>query len=156
MEKFLENIYDAEKILARIGHMVYVTYPLVKDKKLLIQMLLEIKLALAKSITSILQYEYYYKRITLSKSPKENLRTFKTKCASRYNITFEEIGKIIELFDIIEKHNKSPFEFKKEEKIVILSETLNPKVIEFEEIKEFLALTRVVLEKTKNIILQRF
>jgi len=156
MEKFLENIYESERILAKVGHMVYVTYPIVKDKKLLIQMLLEIKTALAKSITAILQYEYYYKRITLSKSPKENLRTFKTKCASKYNITFEEMQKIFELFDIIEKHNNSPFEFKKEEKIVILSETLNPKIIEFEEIKGFLALTRVILEKTKNIILQRF
>lgn len=150
MEKFLENLYEAEKILLKIDHMLYVTYPLVQDKLLLLKILLETKNAIVKCINSILQYEYLYRRIRLSKDPKENLRMFKIKCAPRYNISVDEIKLILELFDTIEKHKKSPFEFKKDEKIIILSESSQPKVIVIEDTKQFLILAKGILEKIKH------
>lgn len=156
MEKFLENIFEAEKIIRKLDHIVYVTYPIIKDKRLLLRILVETKIAITKCINSILHYEYLYKRIRLSKNSNENLRTFKVKCAPKYNINFTEVKLIIELFNIIEKHKKSPFEFKKEDKVVILSENSTPKVIIFEDTKEFLTLAKIILNKTKENILNRF
>jgi len=43
MEKFLENIYVAEKSLRTVDHMVYVTFPLIKDKRLLLKIIQELK-----------------------------------------------------------------------------------------------------------------
>lgn len=152
MEKFLEYLEEAEKIIRIEDHMVYVTFPLIKDKKLLLKILLETKKAIANCINSILQYEYLYKRIKLYKDTKTNFRTFQEKCVLRYKITKEEIKLILELFDAVEKHKESPFEFIKDEKIVILSENLKPKIITIEEIKEFLTLAKSVLKKTKSKI----
>ena len=70
MEKFLENLQEAENIIQTIDHMVYVTFPLIQDKKLLLKIILETKTAIANCINSILQYEYLYKRIRLYKEPK--------------------------------------------------------------------------------------
>ncbi|MFH1787437.1 MAG: hypothetical protein ABH811_01455 [archaeon] len=154
MEKFIENIQSANKTIKIIDHMVYVTFPLIKDKRLLLKILLETKKAIVDCINSILQYEYLYKRIKLYKNQKENLRTFKEKCASKYNITKQEINLINELFEIAEQHKKSPFEFIKDKKIIILSEELQPKIITFEKTKEFLILGKNILNKTKQVILR--
>ncbi|HUS50040.1 MAG TPA: hypothetical protein VMZ91_07735 [Candidatus Paceibacterota bacterium] len=154
MEKFLQNIQEAEKIIQVTDHMVYVTFPLIKDKKLLLKILMEIKIAITNCINSILQYEYLYKRIRLYKDSKANFRIFIEKCAPKYRITEKEIKLIQEIFDVIEKHKQSPFEFVKDEKIIILSENLTPKVITVEKTKEFLTLGKDVLRKTKEIILR--
>lgn len=131
---------------------MYVTFPLVREKNLLLKILLETKKAIANLINSILQYEYLYKRISLDKNPKENFKTFIKKCAPRYLITKEEIDKIEELFEIIELHNKSPMEFTREEKIVIMSENSSVKTISIEKTKEFLNIGKSLLKKTKDTI----
>jgi len=150
MEKFLENLQEAEKIIQRMDHMIYVTFPLMKDKRLLLKIILETKIAITKSINSILQYEYLYKRISLYKESKTNFRTFQKQCAPRYEITKQEIKLISELFDIVEKHKQSPFEFMRNEKVIILSENLTPKALTIENAKEFLLLAKDLLRKTKK------
>jgi len=154
MEKFLEYIQGAEKIIQTIDHMVYITFPLIKDKKLLLKILLETNIAIANCINSILQYEYIYKRIALYKNAKTNFKTFKEKCAPKYKITKEEINLISQLFDVVEKHKQSPMEFVRNEKVIILSENLKPETITIEKIKEFLLLAKNILNKTKRVILR--
>lgn len=150
MEKFLENLQEAEKIIQRIDHMLYVTFPLMKDKRLLLKILLETKIAVTKSINSILQYEYLYKRINLYQNSKRNFEIFQEQCAPRYSITKQEIKLILELFNLVEQHNQSPFEFIKNEKVVILSENLKVKTFTTEKTKEFLLLAKNILKKIKE------
>jgi hypothetical protein len=156
MEKFLENIQEAERTIHTADHMIYVTFPLIKDKRLLLKVLQETKTAIANCINSILQYEYLYKRITLYKNSKTNLKTFIEKCSSRYGITKEEINSILELFDFVEKHKESPFEFLKDEKVVILSNNMKPKTLSIEETKEFLILAKNILRKTREVMKSDF
>ena len=155
MEKFIESLTDAGKTIKIIDHMIYITYPLVKDKRMLIKILVEVQKALTKCINSILQYEYLYKRIRLYNDPKENFRTFREKCAPAYEITEEEVKKILELFSIVQGHNKSTMEFMKKEVLVILSENMEQKVINFEGAKEFVNISKKVLEKVQNRILRK-
>lgn len=150
MEKFLDDLIEAESIIKKIDHMLYVTYPLVKDKKILLKILVEAKMAIVKCINYILQYEYLYKRIRLTKDPKENMRIFKVKCAQKYNITVEQTKLISRLFGLVDMHKKSPLEFQKQEKIVILSETSKPEVVDIETIKQFLELSKNILNEIKE------
>lgn len=150
MEKFLDNLIEAESIINKIDHMLYVTYPLVNDKKLLLKILAEAKVAVVKCINYILQYEYVFKRIRLSKDTKENLRLFKVKCAPRYNITTEEVKLVSKLFEIVDLHKKAPIEFRKDNKILIFSDTSQHKVLEVEDIKKFVSLAKSILQKIKE------
>ncbi len=150
--KFLENIYEAERIIRKIDHILYITYPIVKDKRLLLKTLVDTKIAITKLINFILQYEYLYKRIRLYKTPKENLRIFHEKCAPKYKITKQELKLISNLFYIVQKHKESPFEFRKKDKIVILSETSSSQIIVLENNKEFLEVAKQILQKTKQIL----
>ena len=152
MEKFLENLVLAEKTIRAADHMVYVTFPLIKDKRLLLKILQEIKNAIALCINSILQYEYLYKRIKLYKDPRLNFKIFIERCVPRYGITKEEINLILELFDFVEKHKESPFEFVKDEKLVVLSNGLRARTMTVEKTKELVIVAKNVLKKTKEII----
>jgi len=152
VEKFIEYLKIAEEKIQTIDHMIYVTFPLIKDKRLLLKILSELNIAILNIINSILQYEYLYKRINLTKDAKTNLRIFIQQCAPRYQITEQEIKLIIELLDLAEKHKKSPFEFVKEEKVVILSENLKPATITLDKTKEFLIMSKNLLKKTRETI----
>ena len=57
-----------------------------------------------------------------------------------------------ELFDFVEKHKESPFEFVKDQKLVILSNGLRPKVMTVEKTKEFMIAAKSILKKTRVII----
>jgi len=150
MEKFLEKVQEAEKNLRTIDHIIYVTFPLIKDKRLLLKVIQDIKKVITNCITSILQYEYLYKRVSLYKDSRENFKTFTEKCAARYNISKGEVNLLLELFKFVEKHKESPFEFVRNEKIVILSENSKPATLTLEKIKEFLIMAKDILRKTKE------
>ncbi len=151
MEKFLEKIQEAQKTIQVIDHMIYVTFPLIKDKKILTKILTETKNTITNCINSILQYEYFYKRIDLYSNPKTNFKTFEEQCAPRYKITKSELNSIIKLFELVEKHKQSAIEFLKNEKVIILSENLKTETITIEKIKEFFNLSKAIMKKTLAI-----
>ena len=154
MEKFFENLEKSEKTIQTADHLLYVTYPLVRDKRLLLKILSEIKKGIASCMNAVLQYEYLYGRVKLSSDPKLNFKKFLEKCCPRYNISETDVKKILKIFEIIEKHKTSPMEFVKEDKIVILSENMNSEIITLEKVKEFLDSSKTVLKKAKDIILR--
>jgi len=155
MEKFIETLASAEKNLKTADHMVYITFPLIKDKRILLKVMQDLKVVISNCITSILQYEYLYKRISLYKDSRENLRTFTEKSAPRFAITRDEIKLIMELFDFVEKHRESPLEFIKDDKVIILSNGMQPTSLSLDKIKEFLFTAKDILKKTKEKILAK-
>ena len=150
MEKFMQNLEEAEKTIRLADHMVYVTYPLIKEKRLLLKILTEINKGILLNINSILQYEYLYKRINLHEDAKINFDIFKTKCSKWYDINEAEIRTILELIELVKKHQQSQMEFVRREKVVILNGNAQPITITLEKIKEFLNLAKSMLEKTKT------
>ena len=152
MEKFTENLVLASKTIQTTDHMIYVTFPLIKDKRLLFKILQEMKNAIALCINAILQYEYLFKRIRLYKDSNLNFKTFVEKCVPRYGITKEEVRDIVELFDFIQRHKESPFEFVRNEKLVVLSSGLRTKVMTIEKTKEIMMVAKSVLKKAKDVI----
>jgi len=106
-EKFIENLDKAASLLQTADHMLYMTYPLVKEKRLLLKILNETYTVVLSTVNAILQYEYFYKRINLYKDAKANFQVFQNKCAPRYGITTEQTEKIIEIFNLAEKHKET-------------------------------------------------
>ena len=154
-EKYLEHINEAEKILKIAKHFALVIFPAVKDKKILLKVLEEITKVIKNCISSVLQYEYIYKRINLYRNPKTNFEVFKNQCSKRFNINQNEVILIKELFELSEKHRKSAMEFTAKEKVVILSESLETFSLTIDKIKLFLTLADSILLKTKDIILRK-
>ncbi len=149
-EKFAENLANAEKILRTADSMVYMIFPLLNDKRLLLKIIQEIKNAVVICINSILHYEYVQRRVVLYRDSNLNFRTFSEKCAPFYKITQNEINLILELFDFVGKHKESPLEFTRNDKIVIMSSDMKSKILTLNKTKEFLVLAKNILKKTKE------
>lgn len=154
MEKYEESLSKAVKSIETADHMTYVTYPLIKEKRLLLRILTEIYEGLLNLINSVLQYEYYYKRINLYNTPRDNFETFKNISKS-YGVADENISRILEVFRLVERHKKSPFEFVKDDKIIIMSEGIKTDVITIEKIKFFLLEAKELLKKVRDVIKKR-
>ena len=152
MEKFLDYLEEAERKVQTADHMIYVTFPLIKDKRLFLQILSIINQSVLNCINCILQYEYLNKNIALSENSSSNLRTFKEKCAYRYGINDFELGLVSELIELSEKHKKSSMEFMRNSKVVIISENMIIDTLSIEKVKEFLEMAKNMLAKAKKVI----
>lgn len=155
MEKFLQNLKEAEAITHTCDHLIYMTYPLVRDKKLLLKILSELKKAIVLSMNSILQYEYMLKRISLYSDSKTNMRIFCEKCAKKYSLNEEDITKINEIIRIADEHKKSPLEFSKNGNVIILSENMEKTLLNIDKMKTFLELSKKILKNTKSSFLRK-
>lgn len=156
MEKFLEYLEKAEKNIQTADHMTYVTYQLVKEKRLILKILSEINNSTINLINSILQYDYLYKRINLTSDAKTNLNIFLSKSCPRYLINEQEKKNILEIIELNQKHKQSPLEFVRNGKIVIMSENLRTDVLTIEKIKQFILTIKSILEKTKKRMSHHF
>lgn len=150
-EKFILSLEKARKSLEMADHLTYMTFPLVKENRLLLKVLDELYLSVLNTINSILQYEYAYKRIQIYKDAKENFRTF-MDLAEKYKISQEQLKNLIEILNLGEKHKRSPFEFVKNDKIVIMSDNLKTATLNLEKIKRFLLETKDFIRKASLII----
>jgi hypothetical protein len=149
-KQFLDSLVEAEKLWASADHLVFVTLPVVKDQRLLIRALENLYKAVAVLISTILKFEYLYKRINLSKDTKKNLEVFFSKCVVRYGIEVEEIGVLRRLMVVGKKHKESGFEFSKNGKIVILDDSLGMVELTVGEMKDFIRVSRKLLENTNS------
>ncbi len=155
MEKFLSALESASKTLQTADHMAYITFPLIKDNRLLIKIFSEIYASVLSVVNAVLQYDYAYKRIILYSDARINFKNFREECAPRFGITSEEVVKMIEIFKIMEEHRQSPMEFVKMDKFVILSDSLQTDVITIEKLKEYLLVAKKILQKVTNKIEKR-
>ncbi len=150
-EKFILSLEKATRSLKMADHLTYMTFPLLKENRLLLKILDELHNSVINIINAILQYEYTYKRIHLYKDAKENFKTFK-ELAERYKINPEQLNKIIEILKLEESHKKSPFEFVRNNKVVIMSDNLKTTTLTSGKIKEYLLEVKDLLRKANLMI----
>jgi len=151
-EKHQENLKNAIKNLQIADHMTYVTFPLVKDKRLFLKIFDNIYKAIIECINAILNYEFLYKRIKIYSNLNQNIETFIDKCAKKYFLTNGQIKKIKKIILINKQHKQSAIEFVRQDKIIIMSDSLGIQTLTLQEIKEYLLLAKELLMNTKNKI----
>ncbi|MDD5192195.1 MAG: hypothetical protein PHH54_00180 [Candidatus Nanoarchaeia archaeon] len=149
MEKYQENLKEAIRSLQIADHMTYVTFPLVNEQRLLLKIFDEIYKSIRNCVNAILNYEYLYKRVHLYVDNGENMRTF-AKCAKSYNLSHEQVKKILEILELNKKHEQSAMEFVKKDRIIILSESLGTQTIDVRKIKEYLILAKELLMRVNE------
>ena len=153
MEKFQEARQRAEHYIKIADHMLYVTYSLVKDDKLLISVLENIFLALANSIASVLYYERLFKRIPAFHDTFESkLDIYKHKISPRYNINKSYIALLNRVYELVSEHKHSSVEFIRKGKFVICSSDYRVKTVELDELKEFVRKAKELIKLNNRMV----
>ena len=150
--KFLDSLVEAEKAWKSADYLVNVTFPIVKDPKLLIRALESLDKEVRLAVSVILQVEYLFKRIELAKDAEENMRIFVKRCAKRYGIGEEDVKLVKEILFLGKKHKESGFEFGKGEKGVILDDLGNAYQLNREKMKSLLKAGYGLLENTNGAL----
>tara|TARA_Y100000310_G_scaffold344244_1_gene455950 strand:- start:10464 stop:10949 length:486 start_codon:yes stop_codon:yes gene_type:complete len=148
--RFIDVLTEAEELWRSADHLVYITMPVVQDEKLLIRALENLHKSLVLAISTILKFEYLYKRVDLGKDTRKNLDMFFGKCAVRYGLNEKDCELIREIMFLGKKHKESGFEFSKKGKVVILDDSLKTSELDTEKVKSFLSLGKRLLEESNR------
>jgi hypothetical protein len=146
----LSDLEEAKRTLRIADHMIYITYPVLKENRLLVKVLEEVYKAVRKTVDTIMGYEYEHKRIKVYSDPKLNMDIFEQKCAVKYNLTPEEIIGIKQIIDLFESHKSSTMEFSRQNKFVIMAEDLRTDSITMLKLKAMLSIAKVIVRKAET------
>jgi len=153
MEDFKNLLREANMLFKAVDHMLYVTYPLLKENKLIINMTENLNSSLIKAMEALLYYDRAYKRVEVFPDDfYSKLDVFKRECAIRYGIDRTYITLIQDLRDIINERKKSKMEFVRNDKYVICSDNYSIKTITISKLKEYLNISRLFIRKVNQVI----
>lgn len=155
MEQYKIPKEEARRYLKAADHILYTTYPLVNDPRLLLSAMDNIFLAITNSMAALLYYEKMNNRLQEFKDNFESkLDLFRRKCLLHYDIDPNYVKFILEVKEIILQHRKSPVEFVRKDKLVICSNEYNMKTIEVSDVKVYLQKAKAFYGRIENILLR--
>ncbi|MBW2996497.1 hypothetical protein KY332_04320 [Candidatus Woesearchaeota archaeon] len=153
MERFQEHRDKAKRNVKIADHMLLVTFPLVKDTKLLLAVIENIFLSYTNAVAAILHFERLYKKIPPFQDTFESkMNMFKERIVIKHGIDKSYLFEIQDIRDSIIQHRKSPVEFKRGDKFVICSENYRIKTISANDIRKYLDKAKVFIEVMDNIL----
>jgi len=152
MEKFQEHILAANKTFKAADHLTYMTFPLIRDMKLLITIVENIYSSASNCMDAFLEYDRLYKRIgPYSDNFEARFDILKNKSSFRYDVPKDILDMMLELKTLVSSHKKSPMEFIRKDQLVICSSDYKMKTVGIEKIKEYLVKLKSMLNLVNNL-----
>lgn len=153
MELFELARHKSKKNIQIADHMLFVTYPLIKDTKLLLAIIENIFLAMANAMDSVLYHERMYKRIPpFQNSFESKFNIFRERIVHKYNIDKSLVADMQEIKNIIAEHKKSPVEFTRKDRFVICSSNYKLRTLSLNDIKNYLARAKIFIQAMDSIL----
>lgn len=152
MEKLNEFSQKAERSFQAADHMVNVTYPVVKDPKVLLLAITHLNNAFENAISALIYYDYHFKRIP--NFPSEfgsKLDIFGRYTCAKYNVPRETVQAILDVKSIYQDHKSSEMEFRRKNNFVIASKNYRLRTINSEKLKRFITLAKPLLSKVIEV-----
>jgi len=140
MERFLQLKQQSIRNLEIAEHLLTVTYPLLKDPKLLLGVSENIFLSLTNSMSSVLYYEYTFKKIPgFNDDFDSKLSVFTRRIIPRYNIGRDRLQLLQDMRDLVLKHKQSPVEFTRKDSYIICDDEYEDiQILEAPKLRDFL------------------
>ena len=152
MEKFRAYVAEANKAFKTADHLIYVTYPVLKDNKLMATALEHLHSALKNGVAALIYYDAAYKRISVFPSDFSlQFRIFRENTARRYGIGEDACTMISDVTELIQNRRESPVEFSRRDKYVIASQTYKLRMITIEKMKQYIAQAKMFLDKVNKV-----
>lgn len=139
MEKFHILKQKANKDYRMADHLLKVTYPLIKDTKLLLNITENIFSAFDNSMSAILHHERLFKLVpAFNDNFESRIQLFHRKCVPRFNIDKKYLSLVLDLKETLQLHKKSPVEFSKQDRFIICTGDYQTKAITANQLKDYL------------------
>ena len=150
MEEFKNLFNKSKQNLKSADHILSMTYPLIKDPKLLVEVIENLNLAIDNSMSSLLSYQRLFKRIPIyADSFDEKFEIFKrfhTKFGYE-NVVCENILLIKHIHSL---HKNTPAEFSRKDKFVICSQDYKVNELTEKDLKERVEFVKNFVSETEK------
>ena len=157
MEKYQALIESANLHFKNADHMIFVTYPLINDPKLVITIAEKLYRSILLAINALLNYDYLYKHVSyIPELEQDKVKLFKEDTQKRYNFSKEIFSVIEDLKDLVNFRKRSPIEFVRKNNFVICSSGYTTKTISFTKIKQYGQEIKYFLAKINRILQNGF
>ena len=134
-------------------HMLFMTYPLVRDPKLLLAIMDNILASLDCGMSALLHYEKLFKRIPpFNDSFSSKLEIFKNKMVPLHHLSPKYVQLIGDVKSIISDHRNSPVTFARKDKFVICSPSYTLKTLDINMIKKYVFETKLFVDNVSKIV----
>lgn len=149
----VEALEAAEKRVQLADHLLGVTYPLLKETRLLLASAQNLSAGVEYAMTALLVHERRFKRVPAFKeSFHSKLTVFKMRVVPRYNISAEFVTFITNLRQLIDEHNESPMEFARKEKLVICSPSYRLRTLDDRELKRHVLTGKRFIQQIRTLV----
>ena len=153
MEQFQESRDKAKKNIQIADHMLGVTYPLVKDTKLLVAIMENIFLAYTNAMAAILYHERLFKRIPpFQDNFDSKFNMFRERCVEKFAFDKSEVADMKDIKELLVQHKKSPMEFIRKDRFVICSDNYRMKTLSLADIQSYISKAKLFIEKANSIV----
>ncbi len=140
MERFQEVRDRAKTLIRNADHMLTMTYPLIRDPKLLLVVAENVLNSCEAAITALLHYERFQRTLPpFHDSFETKLQLFKHNCMRKYSINAEGVRFVEEMRGLLLNHKSSPMEFARKDMYVICSDKYSMKTVSAQQLKQNIA-----------------
>ena len=134
-------------------HMLKVSYPMLKDHKILMGILLNLLESTEYAVDAILEYE---RKLKLIPAYPENfngkLNFFQLKSVKRNNLSPQIINTMLKMKELVELQKESPIEFSRGNRYVLSKKDYQLHSISIPELEDFANQTKQLLSNMQEII----
>ena len=154
MQKLQSLIEEANKRIRTADHLVYMTYPMLQDPKLIMKIAENVADAMKYAIEAIVYYDRLYKRVSpFGEEFVSKYDIFKHHCSKRYNIPSHHLLTFEDVSNIVKEHKGNSTSFIKDGTIVICSDQFQKvRKVCIDKVKTFLNDAKQFIVKANQII----
>jgi len=153
MEKYEEAREKALKNLKTADHMLYVTYPVLQDPKLLVSILDNVFLALTSTMTTILWHQRLFKKIPpFHDNFESKFNLFRAKIVPAHKIEKKYEEFIREIQEIIALHRKSKVEFRRKDSFIICQDDYSTISVTVPQLKDYVRIVKEFVSIMEDIV----
>ncbi|MFH1065116.1 MAG: hypothetical protein V1734_01270 [Nanoarchaeota archaeon] len=152
MDKLKQLITEANTEFKKADHLAYVTYPLVRESKLLYAIAEVLYNSLHKGVGAVLEYERLYKRIPLVPGTFETEIELFKDVSARYGFNRNIVLLLLDLRRLVKAKKASPVEFVRKDKFVICDDEYTMSVLDISKIKGYVIDSREFMEKLNHVM----
>jgi uncharacterized protein (UPF0332 family) len=152
MEKYQACRDNALRQMNLADHILTMTYPLVQDPKLLKLVMKNVYLAIENTVSMLLHYERYYKRIPPFTENYESMVQAARPLFEKNRISPGYIGFLLEIKEVMSKQTESDVEFVRKDKFVFASKDYELDVITKKQIKDYIAKAKLFMHEIIGVV----
>lgn len=154
METFKNLVLETNRHYRLADHITNVTYPLLKDSRLLLSMIDNLDKCVKCALDAYIYIEKINNRISVFPTDlPTKLHVFSKTAAIRHNVNGFQIL-IREIDEITNKHKESPVEFIKDNKLYMYNREYKARTLDIKDIKLYLLKTKPFIVQLNNIYRQ--